>query len=242
MAFFMFVPVVSGLNIPMTIRLTLSICVSAVLFLSGAVASVAYNDTTAGYVILIVTEFMAGAFMGYMIFVIFNLIYHAGQLIDYEIGLSMMNVLDPLTQIQVPIVGNIYFLAVSALLVATGGLNGFIGAFYQSYEVLPLGMAHIVGNASFAMYAVTVLTEFMVLAVKIAMPVVGAVLVINVVLGIMVKTVPQINVFVVGMPLKLIVGIFLLFAVLSPQLRTIYEYVYDAAYDALINTIWGMAP
>jgi flagellar biosynthetic protein FliR len=127
------------------------------------------------------------------------------------------------------------------MLVATGGLNSFIGAFYHSYEVLPVGMSNIIGNAPFAMMTLTLLTEFIVIAVKIAMPIIGVIVVINVALGIMVKTVPQMNVFVVGMPIKLLVGLFLLASVMSPTLGWIYDKVFDTAYDALISTIWGMA-
>jgi flagellar biosynthetic protein FliR len=242
LAFFLFMPVVSGMNIPMAVRMTLALCFAAVLFFSNAVTTVSYYNTTIGYVMLIVTEFLTGMFMGYMVFFVFNIIYYTGQLIDYQIGLSMMSVLDPMTQIQVPIVGNLYYLAVSAMLVVTGGLNSFISAFFYSYQLVPVGTANIIGNASVAWYAVTLLTEFILLGVKIALPVVGAILVIDVALGLMVKAVPQMNIFVVGMPMKLLAGLFLLLFVMAPTLSTIYHYIFELAYEALGNIIAGMSP
>lgn len=242
LAFFLLLPVISGMSIPISVKLTLAVCISVVIFMSGAVTTVTYHNSIAGYFILILTEFLTGIFMGYVLFFIFNIIFYTGQLIDYQIGLSMMSVLDPVSQIQVPVVGNLYYLAVSAMLVVTGGLHSFIGAFFYSYQILPIGVANIIGNAPLAWYMLTLLTEFIVVAVKIALPIVGSILLIDVALGIMVKAVPQMNVFVVGMPIKLMVGLLLLLSVLGPTLGTIYNHLFELAYDALINTIWGMAP
>lgn len=242
LAFFLFVPVISGANIPMLVKLTLAVCVAVMVFVSGIVQTVTYTDNVVGYFLLILTEFLTGAFMGYVLFFIFNIIYYTGQLIDYQIGLSMMSVLDPVTQIQVPVVGNLYYLAISAILVATGGLRSFFEAFYYSFQIVPVGVGQIVGNASLAWYALTLLTEFIVIAVKIALPIVGAILVIDAALGIMVKAVPQMNVFVVGMPAKLLAGLFLLLTVLIPTMRTIYNYIFEKAYESLMNIMWGLAP
>ncbi|MDR1663298.1 MAG: flagellar biosynthetic protein FliR [Clostridiales bacterium] len=237
LAFFLLIPVVSGMNIPRTVRITLALCFSAALFMSGIITEVSYTPTVIGYVMLLLQEFFTGMFMGYIIFFVFNIIYYTGQLIDYQIGLSMMSVLDPITQIQVPIVGNLYYLAVSALLVASNGLNAFFGAFFNSYRLLPIGTAHTFGNGALAWYAVTLLTEFIVLAFQIAMPIVGTILVIDAALGIMVKAAPQVNIFVVGMPIKLLVGLIMLLLVMGPTLGTIYEYLFDAAYNAVTNVI-----
>jgi flagellar biosynthetic protein FliR len=207
------------------------------LFLSGTVTEISYNNTVIGYVLLILQEFVTGVFMGYIAFFIFNIIYYSGQLIDYQIGLSMMSVLDPITQIQVPIVGNLYYLAISAMLVASNGLNMFFSAFFYGYRVLPIGTAHTLGNSSLAWLIVTLITEFIVIGFKISMPIVGSILVIDAALGIMVKAAPQVNIFVVGMPIKLLVGLILMMLVMGPMLGTIYEYIFDLAYEGMTDII-----
>jgi flagellar biosynthetic protein FliR len=161
---------------------------------------------------------------------------------DYKLGLTMVNVMDPMTQIRVPITGNLFYLVVMAMLVATGGLHAFIRTFFYSYEVLPIGAAWIVGNIGMAWYTLMLLAEFMVIAVKIAMPVMGSMMVIDVALGILVKGVPQMNIFVVGMPIKLLLGLILLFSVVTPTLGMIYDYIYNTAHNALMEIIWGMLP
>lgn len=242
LAFFLMLPVISGASIPGVIKITLTLCVSSVIFISGTVTEISYHSSVAGYFILLLTEFLTGIFMGYVLYFIFSILYYTGQMIDYQIGLSMMSVLDPITQIQVPIVGNLFYLAASALLVVSGGLHSFIAAFFYSYQVLPVGTASLLGNAPLAWYILTLLTEFIVLGVKIALPIVGSILLIDVALGIMVKAVPQMNVFVVGMPIKLLAGLFLLLSVLAPTLGSIYDHIFDLAYRGLINVIWGMSP
>ena len=242
-AFFLLVPVLSSMNIPVVIRILVSLCVTVMIFMSGSVSGDAavYGDNVNGYFMLIVNEFFTGVMMGFMVFAVFNLIYYTCHWIEHEIGLAMANVLDPMSQIQVPILGNIFFLAASAILVVTGGLNGFIGVFYSSYTLLPIGSAKILNNPLLALSALTMLTQFINLAIRIAFPIVGSIVVLNVALGIMVKAAPQMNVFVVGMPIKVLVGLILVYLVLAPALLTIYNMVYDMAYEALIDVIWGMA-
>jgi flagellar biosynthetic protein FliR len=241
-AFFLYLPIISGLNIPVLVKLILALCLSIIVFLSGDVTAVTYNDTLPGYFVLLLTEFMAGMLMGYILYFIFNIIFFAGQLIDYQIGLSMMSVLDPFTQLQVPIAGNLYYLALSAMLVVSNGLHAFIGAFYMSFKLIPVGAANIIGNAPLTWLMLTLLTEFIVLAVKIAMPIVGAILVIDAMLGIMVKAVPQMNVFVVGMPIKLLAGLALMFVLLGPTFGGIYDHIFNLAYDSLSDLMIGMSP
>jgi len=242
LAFFMFVPVLSGMSIPLQVRLFLAVFFSAAVFTSGAVTAVTYHDSAFGLGILILHEFLTGALLGFVLLVILNAILFAGQFMDFSIGFAMVNVIDPLQQIQVPILGNFMFLSVSALLVVTGGLNRFIQVFYQSYQFIQPGTAVIIGNQDLAQFIVVMLLSFLVLAVQIAIPIVGALLIINIILGIMVKAVPQMNVFVVGMPLKVLVGIFLMYTVMTPALLGIYDSVFYGALATLQEIIRGMTP
>ncbi len=242
LAFFMFLPVVSGMGIPMQARLMLAVVFAAVLFTGGVVTEVTYNNTVIGFFMLILTEFMAGMLMGYVLYFIFNIVFYAGQLIDYQIGLSMMSVLDPQTQMQVPIAGNLYYMAVMGLLVINGGVESFVGAFWDSYKIVPMGVANVVGNQGLAWFVLTLLTEFMVVGVQIALPIVGTILVIDAALGILVKAVPQMNVFVIGMPLKVIGGLAILYLLAGPMVNMIYTELFDRAYEALTEVIWGLKP
>ena len=238
--FFMAIPVISSQNIWGMGRIFLALCVSVALFMSGMATTVYYMDTTLGYVYLILLEFMVGVIIGYVASLIFNLIFFAGQLIDFQIGLTMVNVIDPMTQVQVPIVGNLYYFSLMAIVVVTGGLHAFFETFFYSYTIIPIGTGTVLGNELLAWRVVMLLVESTILAVRIAMPLIGTMMVVNVALGVMVKTVPQMNVFVVGLPLKLLVGLVLLWIVMTPNLGTIFRLVGNMAYNAMLEVIWEM--
>ena len=241
LAFFMFLPVLSGMAIPMQLRLFFAFVVTIAIFTSGIVTQVTFVDSIGGIFVLILSEFMAGAFMGFVLFFTFNVFLFAGHFMDFSMGFAMVNVIDPIQQIQVPIIGNIMFMTMSALLIATGGLHHFIAMFFHSYSLVPMGAAYILGNAPLTFYLVTVLVGFTILAVRIALPIIGTMFIIDVCLGIMVKSVPQMNVFVVGMPLKVLVGVILVYLVMVPNFGFIFDGVFDSAFYSLLEVIERMA-
>ena len=237
MAFITLMPVLSGMSIPMQVRVTVAVTVSVALFSSGLVTTVTYHDTVAGLFLLMLTEFMAGMAMSFIVFFIFNCLLFAGHFMDFSMGFALVNVMDPIQQIQVPVIGNLMFMSLSALLIINGGLNHFLMVFFDSYRIVPLGAAMILGNEPMAEYMVVALVGFVILAIRIAMPIVGVMFIINVCLGIMVKAVPSMNVFVVGMPLKVLVGIFLLFNVVVPSFGFLYGLIFDNAFNSLVNVV-----
>ncbi|MCL2386688.1 MAG: flagellar biosynthetic protein FliR [Defluviitaleaceae bacterium] len=241
-AFLIFLPVLSGMSIPLQARLFFALVTSVAIFLSGTVTSVTFYDTPTGFIMLILSEVMVGALLGFILFFVFNAILFAGQFIDFSMGFSMVNVLDPIQQIQVPIIGNVLFMSASALLVVTGGLHVFLDVFFNSFRLIPIGTAFILGNAPLMEFIVWMFVGFVVLAVQISMPIVGVLMIINVVLGIMVKAVPQMNVFVIGMPLKVLIGLILVTSVMLPSLGTIYGNVFNIALEGMVSVMEGMAP
>ena len=236
-AFFILIPVLSGMAIPVQVRLTLALVVAVAIFASGLVTSVTYYDSTAGLFVLMLTEFMAGISMSFIIFFVFNCILFAGHYMDFSMGFGLVNVLDPIQQIQVPIIGNLIFLSMSALLVINGGLNAFLLVFFDSYRIVPMGAAMILGNANMAEYMIVTLVGFLLMAIRIALPIFGTMFIVDVCLGIMVKTVPQMNVFVVGMPMKVLVGLFLMFSVIVPLFGFMYDVVFDRAFESMVNIV-----
>ncbi|MCL2198201.1 MAG: flagellar biosynthetic protein FliR [Defluviitaleaceae bacterium] len=241
-AFLIFMPVLSGMAIPMQFRLFFAFVISVAIFTSGNVTAAVFNDTVSGFVMLIVMEFITGAVMGYILFFVFNLIIFAGHYMDFATGFAMVNVMDPLQQIQVPLFGNLLFMTISALLVVMGGLHILMSVFFDSFRLIPMGAAFIIGNAPLVEFMVWTFVGFVILALQIALPLMGTVLLIDVCLGIMVKSVPQMNVFVIGMPIKVMIGLFLVYSVIIPNTGTIYDTVFNVALEGMASVIEGIAP
>ncbi|MCL2463176.1 MAG: flagellar biosynthetic protein FliR, partial [Defluviitaleaceae bacterium] len=141
LAFLIILPVLSGTNIPMVSKVASAFVAACVVYSSGKAVAPQYTGTVIGYIYPALQEFLVGFTLGYAVYLAFSALNFAGQIIDFQIGFSMMSVFDPLTQVQAPIIGNLLTFAVSAILVQTGGLNAFLGAVFYSYEVLPLGSA-----------------------------------------------------------------------------------------------------
>lgn len=173
------------------------------------------------YAFYIIKEFLVGVVIGYIAYAIFTSIYLAGQIIDFQIGFGMVNVFDPMSNIQVPITANLYYILATTILLLTNGHHFLISALYQSFELVPLGSAII--GPKLADNITGIFVQVFSMGFKFAAPIVAAVIVADVVLGIISKTIPQMNVFILGMPLKILVGITII-------LITIPAFVYVLAY------------
>ncbi len=240
LGFFTIMPIFSGKSVPNITKVGLSVIVAGIIFSTQQVGPVQYNDNIIGYSLLIVKELAVGLLMGYSVYMVFSALYLAGQLVDYQIGFSMVSVFDPVSQIQVPVTGNLYYFLVGALMVATNADHTIFRALFYSYQVLPIGYAEVF-SAELMSNFMNVIAEYFIIAFKISMPVLGAIMVINTALGLMARTAPRINIFSVGVPLKLIAGLMILL-ITTDMFNPISDFVFQKVYENLFNVIQGMIP
>jgi len=241
MGFMLVLPVMSGQNIPIFARIGLSLGMALLAFTSNAIELPPYEFTVIGFGFLILQEFMIGLVIGFVVMMLFSLFHFVGQLVDFNIGFAMVSVADPFTRQQLPITGNFYFLIVSIFFVWSGALHAVIEAFFVSYEILHIGEAHVLGNAVLTFFVFETIIGYFVLALRIALPVTGAIMIVNIVLGILVKAVPQMNVFVVGLPIKVMLGMIVIYLTL-PQLQTAFDFLMNDLIVTIWNIIGGMQP
>lgn len=239
LGFFVTTPVFGGRNIPTYSKIGFSLIVSTLVLSNRPNMSVTYNNHIFGYSMLIIKELIIGMLLGFIVYLVLSVFYLAGQLIDYHIGFTMVSVLDPLSQIQVPVTGNLYYFIVLVMFLITNGHHKLIQALFYSYEVLPIGEV-IFGNHLIGSYINIVANSF-VIAFKIATPFIALVLILDVALGILARTVPQMNMFVIGLPLRLILGLACLFVV-APLLSFIFDYVSNELFTQLFKVIKGLIP
>ncbi len=234
-------PVIGGTHIPAMARIGFSLALAGIVYYSGNTMEIVYNDSVLGYGLLIAGEFFVGVIIGFVVFFILNVAYLAGHFIDQQIGFSMVSVYDPITQSQVPITGNLYYFALCTLFIVSNGHHMLIKSLFYSYNAIPVGAASIIGNGKIITVLFEIVVNFFTVGFLIALPIVGIILIIDVVLGILIKAVPQINVFVVGMPAKVFIGLISIFIVL-PMFVGIYNIIYSQIYTAVLNVIKVMMP
>ncbi len=184
-------------------------------------------------------EFIVGITIGFIAYLAFTAIYVAGEIIDMQIGFGVVNIMDPISNIQVPITSNVYFILSMLVYLAVNGHHSLIKALFDSYTVVPLGTA--VFNAAIADNLMAVFGTIFAVGFKIAAPVIAAILITDVALGTVSRMVPQLNVFVIGMPLKILVGIVILMVTI-PMFLYLLEGLFQVVDTGTINYIKDISP
>jgi len=172
------------------------------------------------YAVMMAGEVILGLVLGYVVLLLFIGIQFAGQLAGLQMGFGIVNVIDPQSHDQISIIGQfLNILAILLVLTLDGHhiiLNGLLG----SFEAVPLG--GVVLQASIAHKLIALSSEVFVIAIKISAPILVALFLISTAMGVLARTVPQMNVFIVGFPVQLAVGLSVLVATL-PLFQIIVE-------------------
>lgn len=175
-------------------------------------------------------EMLLGLGVGYLALLFLAAVQVAGQVMDMELGFAMVNVLDPQFGFQLPLLGSFLNLLGVLVFLALDGHLLLLRAMRDSVLLLPPGGVGLAAGAGELL--VRAFAAVFVTALKLAAPIVAALFLVSVALGIVARTVPQMNVFVVGLPLRIAVGIAVLLlslpylgAVLAPALGGVFETI-----------------
>jgi len=190
------------------------------------------------YTALIAKELAVGIILGYTSYMVFSTLFFAGQIIDTQIGFGMINVLDPMQDTQVPLTGNFIYIIALLFFLLMNGHHILLTALFKSYNVLPIDSFAF--NDVLFNNILIIFYETFAIGFKISIPVLAAALLAEVALGILAKTVPQMNVFVVGMPLKVGVGLLTLIAMMPMFLSTM-DLTFEKMYSYIYLIIKSMA-
>jgi len=205
-------PFFSQSTIPRRIKFFLSFFLSLIVMNLIDYSAVSYEGMI-GYSILIVKEGITGLLIGLGSALSLYILSFSGHMVDMEIGFAMAMEMDPATQVQTTITST-FFMAVFMLMFLASDMHYFvIDALFDSYQLIPIGGATL--QPSLYQTFVKFMTDYFVIGFRIILPIFSCILVINVVLGILAKIAPQMNMFVVGMQIKVFVGLALLFILMS---------------------------
>lgn len=170
------------------------------------------------YVFIVVKELTMGIMFGFVARLVFVAVQFAGEVIGIDIGFGVVNVIDPLSAEQISIIGTFKNLIALVTFLLINGHHVMLQALAQSFEMVPLGGIQL--SEMLARGLIEMTSGVFVMAIQLAAPVVTALFLTSVALGVMARTVPQMNVFVVGFPLKIGVGMGML-AVSLPLFQTV---------------------
>jgi flagellar biosynthetic protein FliR len=153
----------------------------------------------------IIREVLLGVLVGFATTVFFMGLQMGGSVIGVQVGFGMINIIDPMTGTSVTILGQfIYFIAV-LLFFTLDGHHFLIRALTESFSVIPLGESVLTGLTLKKMVELT--AQVFVVAIKIVAPTMGVLICVTFGMGVLARTVPQMNIFIVGFPLNICIGL-----------------------------------
>ncbi|GEN33605.1 flagellar biosynthetic protein FliR [Aneurinibacillus danicus] len=233
-AFFVAAPIFSTRSIPAPFKVGLSFFLALIAFPLLKASGVIPLDWT--YVYLAIKEVLIGLLLGFLATLFLAAIQVAGSLIDMMMGLAMAMIFDPMTGAQTPLMGNFKYMLTMLFLLTANGHHLLIKGILASYQAVPIDRwFNGLENGSLTAFLVEKFSYMFMSGMLLAAPMVSSLFVIDVALGIVAKTVPQMNIFVVGMPAKLLGG-FLILMIVFPG----YFFVMTRLFEMLFASMERM--
>ncbi len=223
-------PIFGRRNLPNYYKVGFCFMFSLIVAQSVPVIDLSAYTSLASYAVLIGKELLIGLMLGYISYMVFTSIYIAGQMIDMRIGFGMVSVFDPITNIQIPISADFYVVFATLMMLVTDSHHLLIQAMVESFTLLPLGQAEFSGVL--LKQVVELFTQVFVIGFKIAAPVTAVILITDLALGIVSKSMPQLNVFQLGMPIKIIIGLAVIMITLG-TFRGVVHVIMQGTYEEI---------
>ena len=231
-------PVLDTNTIPAVFKAGLALAVS-ILLLPAVDTVVTVKDLSLmTFVIGVFSEIAIGVTIGLSVKLLFAGIQLAGQVVGYQMGFAVANVVDPATSAQIPILAQFYNLTAMLVFLAINAHHLFFSALVDSYTILPPLSMHI--SPQLVGMMMRLAANMFVVAVKVGAPLIAVMLMVSVALGMVARTVPQIHIFIVAMPLKIVIGLVFLLMV-SPYLTAYLIDLFSSYQVTLFDLIRLMA-
>lgn len=227
-AFFLVTPLFSMKGVPNQYKVGLSFFITLLAFSGMLVEAPILLDEY--YVLFIMKELAIGLALGFVAALLLYTVQVAGAFIDFQMGFAIANVMDPQTGAQVPIIGHFKYMLALLFLLTVDGHHIMLDGVMRSFHLVPVEvLSFSVDNGDITQYITTLFIQMFVMALQMAFPIVGSLFLVDIALGILAKTVPQLNIFAVGLPVKIIVGFILLFL-----LMPVFFYVLQSLFEKIM--------
>ncbi|MGG0718818.1 flagellar biosynthetic protein FliR [Robertmurraya massiliosenegalensis] len=232
-SFFIMMPLFSYRTIPASHKIGFGFFLAWIMFYTIEAPAFEINGA---YFLLIMKEALVGLMVGFIAYLVLSAIQVAGGFIDFQMGFAIANVIDPQTGAQSPLTGQYFYIISLLFLLSVNGHHLMIDGVYYSYQFIPIDQPWIpFGNENLVAYVVQSFSYMFMIALQMSLPVVGSLFLVDVALGIVARTVPQLNVFVVGLPLKIGVSFIVIFLVMAIMMGVVSQL-----FETMLGTMRGL--
>lgn len=231
-------PVFSQQNIPVQIRVLLSILLAYTI--AGLVPGPLppHSDQALGLILAAMQEVLIGLIIGFTAQFVFWSIQFAGELIGFQMALRMAQVFDPIGGFHSNPIGRLLTMVMTLIFLILDGHHLILEAFIGSYQVIPLAGAHY---ANIATPLLEYTGHMFQIALRLAAPFMVTLYIIDVALGVFVRAVPRADIFAIALPLKLLTGLIVAYLFME-RLIPIIPGLVDTMYDNILRIIEVIAP
>jgi flagellar biosynthesis protein FliR len=234
---FIAAPIIGHKTIPTMIKVSMAILLAAILIPMVSEMPLPQIDSIWILGAIAIKETVIGLIIGFFFTLLFHAVLMSGNIIGYQIGLLVAQVIDPESNGNVSMVGEFLYILATLIFLAINGHHAILSAFADSYRMVPIGVFDFSGPAGDMIIKFTAYT--FTIAIKLVAPVIITLFLVTVSLGVIARTVPQMNIFIVGLPLKIGVG-FLVLAAALPVFRFMIEkmtFFFDSQVAGLLKGI-----
>ena len=211
--FLLFNPLLGRSNLPAMVKSGMALVLSILVF-GTAGTGVPQPDTLVELAFRLLLELGIGLVLGFVMRVVFSVVQIGGEVIDTQMGMTMAQIYDASSQANLSVTASLLNILLILDFFAENGHYTLMRLLTTSGELVPYGAAAL-GDGVYA-YVIELFLACMLLAVKLAMPILAAELLGEVGMGVLMKAIPQINAFVINIELKVIIGLLLFFLLLTP--------------------------
>ncbi|MBM7644370.1 flagellar biosynthetic protein FliR [Scopulibacillus daqui] len=231
-SFFVTMPIFSYRTIPARVKVGLAALLSLI-----ATTTMLHHPPEVAidtfYLLLIIKESIVGLAIGFVAGLLIYAVQMAGYYIDVQMGLSMANAINPENGVTTPLTGQFLNVLALLLMLALDGHLMLINGILDSFRMIKINELSVpLLQGSTAHFIVNVFLKMAGISFQMAMPILACLFLVDVALGIVARTVPQVNVFVVGFPLKIIVS-FALLLMIMPMFFTLFHTIFELMEEAV---------
>ncbi len=217
---FITAPILAHTSIPKQIKLGLMILISIIMVMAMDSVVVPQAESLIELTGMVVKELLVGIIIGFVFMLVFLAIQGAGSIAGYQVGLHMANAFDPMTQTQSSIIGQFWMILALLIFMGINGHHMIIRAYTDSYMIIGPGAVALTGTTAELIIKYT--AYLFLITLKIVAPVMVTLFLVDISLGTLARMMPTMNVFFVGIPLKIAAGLFVL-ALSLPVLAFVLE-------------------
>lgn len=231
-------PLINGFSIPMQIKIWFMALVAFIIFpMVLAKSGFQLPNSIPALTLILIKEFVIGYIIGFTANLVFIGTEVASDLVSMQIGLTSAQAMNPVTGDTSPVLGQSYTVLAGLIFIGLSGYNWIITAVYKSFQILPPSYDIRLGG-TITHNIIYLTSQIFEIGLGIALPIFSVLLITDVLLGFVSKMMPQMNIFMVSLPVKISLGLILL-VMLTPNLATQLQILFEKYLSSIIPVLGG---